>query len=105
MGLNQPLIACMQQQSPSTVATLDQDATLTNTYKRKARYCYKGFKAYQPFNTFWAEHGMLLHSELQDGNVNAGFEELRILNEGITISYHTVARSRYSSCKTSVCSC
>ena len=72
-GLNQPLIACIQQQSPSMVATLDQDATLTNTHKRNALYCYKGFKAYQPFNTFWAEHGMLLHSAFRDGNVNAGF--------------------------------
>ncbi len=42
IGLNKPLIACVQQQSPSTIATLDQDATLTNTYKRKALYCYKG---------------------------------------------------------------
>ena len=86
MSLNQPLIACIQQQSPSSVATLDQDATLTNTYKRNALYCYKGFKAYQPFNTFWAEHGMLLHSEFRDGNVNAGFEQLRILKETLSLS-------------------
>ena len=85
MSLNQPLIACIQQQSPSSVATLDQDATLTNTYKRNALYCYKGFKAYQPFNTFWAEHGMLLHSEFRDGNVNAGFEQLRILKETLSL--------------------
>ena len=85
MGLNQPLIACIQQESPSTVATLDQDATLTNTYKRSALYCYKGFKAYQPFNTFWAEHGILLHSEFRDGNVNAGFEQLRILQEALSL--------------------
>lgn len=85
MGLNQPLIACIQQQSPSTVATLDQDATLTNTHKRNALYCYKGFKAYQPFNTFWAEHGMLLHSEFRDGNVNAGFGQLRILQEAMAL--------------------
>lgn len=85
VGLNNPLIACIQQQSPSKVATLDQDATLTNTYKRKALYCYKGFKAYQPFNTYWAEHGILLHSEFRDGNVNAGFEQLRILQEAMAL--------------------
>jgi len=85
MALNQPLIACIQQQSPSTVATLDQDATLTNTYTRNALYCYKGFKAYQPFNTFWAESGILLHSEFRDGNVNAGFEQLRILQEALNL--------------------
>ena len=27
IGLNKPLIACVQQQSPSAIATLDQDAT------------------------------------------------------------------------------
>ena len=85
IGLNKTLIACIQQQSPATVATLDQDATITSTHKRKALYCYKGFKAYQPFNTFWAEHGMLLHSEFRDGNVNAGFEQLRILKEALSL--------------------
>ena len=85
IGLNKPLIACVQQQSPSAIATLDQDATLTNTYKRKALYCYKGFKAYQPFNTYWAEHGILLHSEFRDGNVNAGYGQLRILKEAIAL--------------------
>jgi len=85
ISLNKPLIACVQQQSASTTATLDQDATLTNTYKRKALYCYKGFKAYQPFNTYWAEHGILLHSEFRDGNVNAGFGQLRILKEAIAL--------------------
>lgn len=85
IGLNKPLIACVQQQSLSTTATLDQDATLTNTYKRKALYCYKGFKAYQPFNTYWAEHGILLHSEFRDGNVNAGFDQLRILKEALSL--------------------
>jgi hypothetical protein len=85
IGLNKPLIACVQQQRPSTTATLDQDATLTSTYKRKAFYSYKGFKAYQPFNTYWAEHGVLLHSEFRDGNVNAGFEQLRVLKEALTL--------------------
>ena len=83
MGLNQALIACVQGHSPSTIATLDQDATLTSTSKRKALYCYKGFKAYQPLNTYWAEQGILVHSEFRDGNVNAGFEQLRLLQEAI----------------------
>ena len=84
-GLNKSIISCVQQQSPSTIATLDQDATLTNTYKRNALYCYKGFKAYQPFNTYWAEHGILLHSEFRDGNVNAGLGQLRLLKEAMAL--------------------
>lgn len=85
IGLNQLLTVCIQKSSPSTTATLDQDATLTSTHKRNALYCYKGFKAYQPFNTYWAEHGMIVHSEFRDGNVNAGFEQLRILKEAIAL--------------------
>jgi hypothetical protein len=84
-GLNESLITCIQRLTPSSVATLDQDATLTSTYKRKAFYSYKGFKAYQPFNTYWAEHGALLSSEFRDGNVNAGFEQLRVLKEALTL--------------------
>jgi len=84
-GLNNHLIASIQKQSPSSIATLDQDATLSNTYKRNALYCYKGYKAYQPFNTYWAEHGILVHSEFRDGNVNAGFGQLRILKEALAL--------------------
>src|SRR5690606_40708390 len=46
-------------------------------------YCYKKFKAYQPFNTYWYEQGLLLHSEFRDGNVPAGFEQLRLLKEAL----------------------
>lgn len=84
-GLNNPLIACIQKQSPVTTATLDQDATLASTHKQKALFCYKGYRAYQPFNTYWSEHGIILHSEFRDGNVNAGFEQLRLLKEAITL--------------------
>lgn len=84
-GLNKHLIASIQKQSPSRSATLDQDATLSNTYKRNALYSYKGYKAYQPFNTYWAEHGVIVHSEFRDGNVNAGFEQLRVLKEALAL--------------------
>jgi len=84
-GLNNHLIVSTQKQSPSSSATLDQDATLSNTHKRNALYCYKGYKAYQPFNTYWAEHGIIVHSEFRDGNVNAGFEQLRVLKEALAL--------------------
>jgi Transposase DDE domain group 1 len=83
MALNAPLIQCAQHYVGSSTATLDQDATLTSTYKEKALYSYKGYKAYQPFNTYWWELGVLLHSEFRDGNVNAGFEQLRVLKEAL----------------------
>ena len=36
-----------------------------------ALYCYKHFPAYQPYNVYWAEQGLMLHSEFRDGNVPA----------------------------------
>jgi hypothetical protein len=59
------------------------DATLIETHKRGALYCYKHFKAYQPLNTWWAEQGVIVHSEFRDGNVPAGFQQLRVLEEAV----------------------
>jgi len=84
IGLNTALITAAQQHTPHTHATLDQDATLTTTHKSTAHYCYKKQKAYQPFNTYWAEHGLIVHSEFRDGNVPAGFEQLRLLKESLS---------------------
>ena len=84
-GLNQRLLDFMQSRNPSEGATLDQDATLAETNKSKALFCYKKFKAYQPFNTYWAEQGVLVHSEFRDGNVNAGLEQKRLLEESLEV--------------------
>jgi hypothetical protein len=36
-------------------------------------------------NTYRAEHGLLLRTEFRDGNVPAGYEELRVLIEALTL--------------------
>ena len=72
------LLGCLREGSPQSLATLDQDATLVATHKREALFCYQNFKAYQPLNTYWAEQGVMVHSEFRDGNVPAGYEELRV---------------------------
>jgi hypothetical protein len=59
------------------------DATLVETNKSEALYCYKGFKSYQPFNTWWAEQEIVLHTEFRDGNVPAGFDQLRVFKEAL----------------------
>jgi hypothetical protein len=69
--------AAMQRRSPQTTATLDMDATLVETFKKAALYCYKRFKAYQPLNVYWAEQGLMLFSEFRDGNVPADYDLLR----------------------------
>jgi len=83
VSLNQVLINFAQEKNPSKVATLDQDATLCETYKESALYCYKKFKAHQPFNTYWHEQGLIIHSEFRDGNVPAGYEQKRLLEESL----------------------
>ncbi len=60
--VNQALLGFIQQHQPAAVATLDMDATLIETHKRDALHCYKGFKAYQPLNCWWAEQGAMLHA-------------------------------------------
>lgn len=79
--VNQALLAFLQTQARTTTATLDMDATLIETHKRQALACYKGYKAYQPLNCWWAEHGVMLHSEFRDGNVPAGYQQLRVLQD------------------------
>ena len=76
--INADLVAAVNKKNPIDQATLDMDATLVETQKNEALFCYKGFKAYQPLNTYWAEKGLVLHTEFRDGNVPAGHEQLRV---------------------------
>ena len=39
--MNQALLGFLQTHRRQTVATLDMDATLIETHKREALYCYK----------------------------------------------------------------
>jgi hypothetical protein len=75
----------MQKHRVQEVATLDMDATLVSTQKADALYCYQGYKAYQPLNTWWAEQEVVVHTEFRDGNVPAGYEQLRVLKEALSI--------------------
>ena len=77
--------AAVQRRSPQTTATLDMDATLVETCKKAALYCYKKFKAYQPLNVYWAEMGLMLFSEFRDGNVPAGYDLLRPFKQALEL--------------------
>ena len=82
-NIGRVLLEFAQRHHPCDTATLDQDATLSATHKSTAYYCYEKYKAYQPFNTYWHEQGLLVGSEFRDGNVPAGFEQLRMLEESL----------------------
>ena len=81
--VNKDLIASLQRCHPEGEATLDTDATLVETQKKEALFSYQGYKAYQPFNVWWAEQKVMLHTEFRDGNVPAGYEQLRVFKEAL----------------------
>jgi hypothetical protein len=83
--VNRDLVASIQKHRPKTEATLDGDATLAQTQKEEALFSYKGYRAYQPFNTWWAEQELVLHTEFRDGNVPAGYEQLRVFKEALDL--------------------
>jgi len=90
--VNRDFVASVQKRHPSPDATLDMDATLVATEKADALFGYKGYKAYQPFNVWWAEQELVLHTEFRDGNVPAGYEQLRVLKESLDLLPEGVKR-------------
>lgn len=95
--VNRDLVARVQSHSPESLATLDLDATLVSTQKKQSLYSYKGFMAYQPLNVYWAEQELLLFTEFRDGNVPAGFEILRVLQEALELLPEGVKQVRLRS--------
>jgi hypothetical protein len=81
--VNKDLVGFVQENQAERTATLDMDATLLESEKANALRCYEGYPAYQPINTWWAEQGLVLHTEFRDGNVPAGFEQKRVLEEAL----------------------
>jgi hypothetical protein len=81
--VNADMMAFSQRQENEETVTLDMDATVVETTKENALYSYKGNKSYQPINVWWAKKEMILHTEFRDGNVPAGYKNLRILKEAI----------------------
>lgn len=81
--VNTDFLAFVQKHNPQQTATMDMDATLVETNKSDSLFCYKGFKAYQPLNTWWAEQELVVHTEFRDGNVPAGYEQLRVFKQAL----------------------
>ena len=81
--INRDQLQYLQDHQPEKIATLDMDATLVETCKKDALHCYKHFKAYQPLNTYWYEQRVIVHTEFRDGNVPAGYNQLRVFREAL----------------------
>ena len=83
--INTEFVSFAHSRQPDlTTATLDMDATLIESHKREALFCYKKYRSYQPLNTWWAEMGLVLHTEFRDGNVPAGHQQLRVFKEALS---------------------
>jgi hypothetical protein len=65
--------------------TLDMDATLAESHKSTALFCYKHFPGYQPLNVFVAELAQMLYSSFRDGNVPAGFRQLEVFQRALEL--------------------
>jgi hypothetical protein len=81
--VNGEFVRWVQGVSSQLVATIALDATLGESSKSDALYCYKGYRAYQALNVWWAEQKLMLHSEFRDGNVPAGWKQLRVVKEAL----------------------
>jgi hypothetical protein len=71
LGVSARAAAERQAGGPPTVATVDMDATVVESWKRAAQWTYTGVKGYQPEVAVWAEAGAILATEFRDGNVPA----------------------------------
>lgn len=76
------------------IATVDQDATIIESHKRKALAHYEGGRGYQPMVAVWAEADVVLADEFRDGNVPAQQEPLTCAKLAFAALPETV-RERY----------
>lgn len=77
--------AYVQNLKPGNEVTLDVDAQLVETNKANARRCYEGYKAFQPVQVSWAETLLVLEDEFRDGNVPAGKDMVRVVDEAFAM--------------------
>ena len=71
--------------SPGNEVTLDVDTQFVETYKADAEYCYEHYKAFQTMKVVWAETMLLVNDEFRDGNVSAGKDIKRIIDESVEV--------------------
>lgn len=88
-GLREPnrqvIWSYIEKMKPGQEVTLDVDAHLVETTKANAFYCYDGRKAFQPIEVEWAETGLVLAEEFRQGNVLAGTDIKRIVDEAFVM--------------------
>lgn len=68
---NAALIHEAQRRRAVTEATLDIDATISESHKKEAKAHYQDGRGYQPVVAVWVEQDLIVADEFRDGNVPA----------------------------------
>lgn len=77
--VNRGLLKKLAQQTRTTTATLDCDASLFTSSSAGARMSYKGERGYMPMLAFWDELGVVVHDDFRHGNAAPGGDALAFL--------------------------
>jgi len=80
-AVNTALVHAVAARGKCTRATLDHDATIQESHKKKALPHYKGGRGYQPAAVYWAEQDLVVSDEYRDGNVPAAMENLPLIQK------------------------
>jgi Transposase DDE domain group 1 len=75
----------IKNRNPGPEVTLDVDTQLIETYKAQAQRCYDNYKAFQGMKVVWAQTMLILNDEFRDGNVSAGKDIQRIVDEAVAM--------------------
>lgn len=82
--MNRRLIASyIHNLKPANTVTLDVDTQFIETFKAEAKYCYEHYKAFQAMKVVWAETMLILSDEFREGNVSAGKDIQRMIEESV----------------------
>ena len=73
----------LAQQTNTTTATVDCDASLFTSTGKDAHMSYKGERGYMPMLAFWEELGTVLHDDFRKGNASPGSDALAFLKESL----------------------
>jgi hypothetical protein len=73
----------LAQQTETTTATVDCDASLFTSTGKDAHMSYKGERGYMPMLAFWEELGTVLHDDFRKGNASPGSDALAFLKESL----------------------
>jgi len=70
--VNQDLVRELAKRGDrQTIATIDLDSTIIESWKKQAQPTYQGERGYQPMLAVWAETNVILADQFRDGNVPA----------------------------------